>query len=318
MIANGAEGNRAGGDGRRGRGRATRRSEVPPPAGPPLLFVHGFLGEAADWDGLRALLGADVAATCFELPGHGAAPEVAVAASRRSADAAHRRQRPDPSVPEAAASSWFPDAARRLQRACARLPAPPVVVGYSMGGRLALYTAVRHSGVARALVLLGADPGIAEPAARAERRARDDALARELAAAGNKQAFAAWLRRWYAAPLFGRLNRHAAFETLLRRRLRQRPGALAAALRGLSVSRQPALWNALQALPVPALFIAGAEDAKYRAVAGRIAALGPPRQAAVCPGAAHAVHIEQPDAVAGLIRSFARFVAAGVVDPQVD
>ena len=227
------------------------RSEVAPPAGPSLLLVHGFLGEAADWDALRALLGTDVAAACFELPGHGAAPEVAGAASRRSADAAHRRQRPDPSVPEAAASSWFPDAARRLQRACARLPAPPVVVGYSMGGRLALYTAVRHPGVARALVLLGADPGIAEPAARAERRARDDALARELAAAGNEQAFAAWLRRWYAAPLFGRLNRHAAFETLLRRRLRQRPGSLAAALRGLSVSRQPVLWEALPAAAGP-------------------------------------------------------------------
>ena len=317
MIANGAEGNRAAGDGGRVCGRATRRTGMPPSAGAPLLFVHGFLGEAADWDALRALLGADVSAACFELPGHGAAPPVTGAASDRSAEAAHPLQQTDPSVPEAAAAGWFPAAARRLAHACARLPAAPVLVGYSMGGRLALYAAVRHPGVARALVLLGADPGIAEPAARAERRARDDALARELAAAGNELAFAAWLRRWYAAPLFGRLHRHAAFETLLRRRLRQRPGALAAALRGLSVSRQPALWNALQALPVPALFIAGAEDAKYRAVAGRIAALGPPRQAAVCPGAAHAVHIEQPDAVAGLIRSFARSVAAGAVDPPV-
>ena len=298
------------------------RSEVAPPAGPPLLLVHGFLGEAADWDALRALLGTDVAAACFELPGHGAAPPVTAAACDRSAEAARRRRRLPAGLAEApmaaAAAGWFPDAARRLELACARLPAPPVLVGYSMGGRLALYTAVRHPGVARALVLLGADPGIAEPAARAERRARDDALARELAAAGNEQEFAAWLRRWYAAPLFGRLNRHAAFETLLRRRLRQRPAALAAALRGLSVSRQPALWNALQALPIPALFIAGAEDARYRAVAGRIAALGPPRQAAVCPGAAHAVHIEQPDAVAGLIRSFARSVAAGAADRPVD
>ncbi len=294
-------------------------SEVPPPAGPPLLFVHGFLGEAADWDALRALLGTDVAAACFELPGHGAAPPVIGAASERSAEAAHRLRRPPAGLAEPmAAAGWFPAAARRLERACARLPAPPVLVGYSMGGRLALYAAVRRPGVARALVLLGADPGIAEPAARAERRARDDALARELAAAANEQAFAAWLRRWYAAPLFGRLNRHPAFESLLRRRLRQRPGTLAAALRGLSVSRQPALWNALQALPVPALFIAGAEDARYRAVAARIAALGPPRQAAVCPGAAHAVHVEQPEALAGLLRSFARSVAAGAVDPPVD
>ena len=300
-----AEGDQVAGDGGRVRGRATRRTGMPPPAGPPLLFVHGFLGEAADWDRLRALLGTDVSATCFELPGHGAAPPEAGAASRWSADAAHRLQRTGPSVPEAAASSWFPDAARRLERACARLPAPPVVVGYSMGGRLALYTALRHSGAARGLVLIGADPGIAEPAARAERRARDDALADELAAAGGERAFAAWLRRWYAAPLFGGLHRQPGFEALLRRRLRQRAAALAAALRGLSVSRQPDLWNALPALPIPALFIAGAEDAKYRGVAERIATIGRPWQAAVCRGAAHAVHIEQPQALADLIRSFA-------------
>ena len=249
---------------------------------PPLLFVHGFLGEAGDWDRMRVLLEPPLAASCFELPGHGTAAPVT-----------------------GAAADWFPAAARRLQQVCERLPVPPLVVGYSMGGRLALYTASRFPGAASALVLLGADPGIGDAAARAERGTRDEALARGLAAAGDEQAFAAWLRRWYAAPLFGGLNRHSAFEALLRRRLRQRPQALAAALRGLSVSRQPSLWGALPALPIPALFIAGAEDTKYRAVAERIAALGAPWHAAVCPDAAHAVHIEQPRAVAGLIRSFA-------------
>ena len=295
---------------------------MPPNAGPPLLFVHGFLGEAADWDGLRTLLGPDVGAACFELPGHGAAAPVAGAAPDWSPGSARRRGQPGANLPEPAGESgalgWFPDAACRLKETCARLPEPPVVVGYSMGGRLALDMAVRHPGAARGLVLLGADPGIADPAARAERRVRDDALADDLAAVGDVQAFAAWLRRWYALPLFGRLNRKPVFEGLLRRRLRQRPEALAAALRGLSVSRQLPLWKALPRLPVPALYIAGAEDTRYRAVADRIAALGPPWRAAVCPDAAHAVHIEQPEAVAGLIRSFALSVAAGAVDRPAD
>ncbi len=261
---------------------------MPTRAAPPLLFVHGFLGEVADWHRLRGLLPPEVASDCFELPGHGTAP-------------------PLTDTP----ADWFPDAARRLSLACRKQPALPVVVGYSMGGRLALYTAVRHPGAASGLVVLGADPGIGDAALRAERGARDEALARSLAAARDEPAFAAWLRRWYAAPLFGALNRHPAFAALLKRRLRQRPGSLAAALRGLSVSRQPALWHALQALTIPALFIAGAEDAKYRAVAGRIAELGSPWQAAVCPDAAHAAHIEQPEAVAALIRSFAQSVSAG-------
>ena len=272
---------------------------MPPYAGPPLLFVHGFLGEAADWDGLRALLGPDVGAACFELPGHGAAPPVAAAAGRG---------------PE----RWFPAAAERLRDACVAQAAPPVLIGYSMGGRLALYTALRFPRAAGGLIVIGADPGVAEGAALAERLTRDEALARQLAGAGDEDAFAGWLQRWYAAPLFGGLPRRADFDALLRRRLRGRPASLAAALRGLSVAVQPSLWEALPRLRVPALFIAGAEDTKYRGVAERIAALGAPWQAAVCPNAAHAVHIEQPPAVAGLIRSFALSVAAGAVARQAD
>lgn len=243
--------------------------------------MHGFLGEAADWYTLRALPPLNATGACFELPGHGAAPPVA-----------------------APAGDWFPEAAGRLRAACAALPVPPVVVGYSMGGRLALYTAVRFAGAASGLIVLGADPGLRDPAARAARRDRDEALAQELAATRDGHAFAAWLRRWYGLPLFGNLSRSPQFDSLLQRRLRQNPAVLAAALRGLSVSRQPPLWDALPRLMIPALFIAGAGDAKYRRIAKRIADLGGPWQAAVCPGAAHAVHLEQPEAVARRIQRF--------------
>ncbi len=244
--------------------------------------MHGFLGEAADWYTLRALPPLNAAGACFELPGHGAAPPVA-----------------------APAGDCFPEAADRLRAACAALPAPPVIVGYSMGGRLALYTAVRFAGAASGLIVLGADPGLRDPVARAARRDRDEALAQELAATSDGYAFAAWLRRWYRLRLFGNLSRSPQFDSLLQRRLRQNPATLAAALRGLSVSQQPPLWDALPRLTIPALFIAGAGDAKYRRIAKRIADLGGPWQAAVCPGAAHAVHLEQPEAVARLIHLFA-------------
>ena len=252
---------------------------------PPLLFVHGFLGDGEDWAALRALVDPRLAGSCFELPGHGAAAPIGPSAG-------------------AGATRWFAPAADRLRAACAALAAPPVVVGYSMGGRLALYTAVRFPQAAAGLILIGGDPGLEDASARAERLARDEALARQLAAAAATEAFTDWLQRWYAVPLFGDLRRQPHFGGLLQRRRHGRPVHLAAALRGLSVGVQPPLWNALSRLSIPALFIAGAEDAKYRAVAERIAALGAPWQTAVCPGAAHAVHIEHPQAVAALIRTF--------------
>ena len=252
---------------------------------PPLLFVHGFLGEAEDWDRMRALLAPPLDARCFELPGHGATEPIAATAGRGPV-------------------RWFAAAGEFLRDACRALGAPPVLVGYSMGGRLALYTALRFPRAACGLIVIGADPGLGDAASRAERLTRDETLARQLAAAGDEAAFTGWLQRWYAAPLFGNLRRHPQFDDLLRRRLRGRPAALAAALRGLSVAVQPVLWDALPRLPIPALFIAGAGDAKYHAVAERIAALGATWQSVVCPGAAHAVHLEQPEAVAGWIRTF--------------
>ena len=257
------------------------------PGASPLLFVHGFLGDAGDWERMRALLEPPLVASCFELPGHGPAQPIAAAAG---------------SGPE----RWFAVAGERLRDACAAFEAPPVLVGYSMGGRLALYTALRFPRAVRGLIVIGADPGIEDATARAERLTRDEVLARQLAAAGDPEAFTVWLQRWYAAPLFGSLRHHPHFDALLRRRLRGRPALLAAALRGLSVAVQPVLWDALPRLSIPALFIAGAADAKYRAVADRIATLGAPWESAVCPGAAHAVHLEQPEAVARLIRTFVR------------
>ena len=254
---------------------------------PPLLFVHGFLGEAGDWNRMRTLLEPALVANCFELPGHGAAQPIA-------ADAGGGPAR------------WFAAATERLRDACTTLAAPPVLVGYSMGGRLALYVALRFPRAVRGLVVVAADPGIEDRTARAERLARDEALAGQLAEAGDQAAFTDWLQRWYATPLFGSLRHHPHFEDLLQRRLRGRPASLAAALRGLSVGVQPVLWEALPRLPIPALFIAGADDAKYRAVADRIATLGAPWECAVCPSAAHAVHLEQPEAVARLIRTLVR------------
>ena len=253
---------------------------------PPLLFVHGFLGDAGDWDRMRALL-EPALGHCFELPGHGVAPPIAAGAGGGPA-------------------RWFAAAGERLRDACTAFEAPPVLVGYSMGGRLAMYMALRFPRAVRGLIVIGADPGIEDAASRAERLTRDEALARQLAAAGDREAFTTWLKRWYGAPLFGSLRHQPHFDDLLRRRLRGRPASLGAALRGLSVGVQPVLWEALPRLPIPALFIAGAADAKYRAVAERIATLGAPWESEVCPGAAHAVHLQQPEAVARLIRTFVR------------
>jgi len=146
------------------------------------------------------------------------------------------------------------------------------------------------------LVLVGASPGIADPAERAARRAADDALADRVEAIGVE----AFAREWAALPLWeGQPERVAAAAHA--DRLRNAPAGLASALRGLGTGVMEPLWDALPSLTVPVTLAAGERDEKFRAIAERMAAALPRADVVVIPGAGHAAQLEQPEAVAALL-----------------
>jgi 2-succinyl-6-hydroxy-2,4-cyclohexadiene-1-carboxylate synthase len=237
---------------------------------PQVCFVHGFLGDRHDWDPVRDQLANDVRCMPLELPGHGSAGsalEIEGDTLERAADQLAVRAR------------------------------GMAVVGYSMGGRLALLAAARSPTAFSHLLLIGADPGIESAAARQGRARADDALAARLTTLDGG-GFRQFLTEWYAAPLFGDLRRRAGFEELLLRRLAHSPASVAVALRALSVGRQPSLWPALLSVGQPTMYLVGSQDAKYTAVAERIRDSGAPIDVHSVPGAAHALHREDPRAVA--------------------
>ncbi len=166
-----------------------------------------------------------------------------------------------------------------------------VLAGYSMGGRLALYVALRHPGRCAGLVLESASPGLEDAAARADRRRADE----EKAARLESGDFEEFLRDWYRQPLFAPLARD---EDLLRRTVEARranvPRELARSLRGMGTGSQPSLWEELAGLRLPALALAGELDEKYVALARRMAGLSRNLRADIVPEAGHNVHAESP------------------------
>ena len=137
-------------------------------------------------------------------------------------------------------------------------------------------------------MLVGASPGIADPAERAARRAADDALADRIETL-DIEAFA---REWGAQPLFaGQPPRVAAGAHA--DRLRNTPAGLAAALRGLGTGVMEPLWDRLPELAIPVTLVVGERDEKFRALAEAMLERLPNAQLVVVPGAGHAAQLER-------------------------
>ena len=174
------------------------------------------------------------------------------------------------------------------------------LAGYSQGGRIALHAALDPRLAARIerLVLISASPGIADPGERAARRAADDRLAAEIEA-GTIEEFVGW---WAQTPVLAGLPPQLA-EEATNDRLSNTVEGLAAALRGLGTGMLPSLWEDLGRVDLPVALVVGERDAKFRTIAAEMAGLLPEAIAQIIPSAGHQVHLEQPDAVARVLRN---------------
>lgn len=246
-----------------------------------IVFLHGFLGSGSEWGEITASLGGAFSCLCPDLPGHGGA------AMADCSDAA-------------AVSEWL---LHYLDDAGVKTCA---LAGYSMGGRLALYLALRHPARFHAVILESASPGVRDDAARAQRRAADERLAARLeAVAGDAQAFRAFLEEWHAQPFFAGMARNQArLDALMMRRMRQDSRRLAAVLRGLGQGVMPDLWDALAKYRIPTLLIAGERDPKYAGIAAMMSDACPSITVRIMPDCGHNVHFENPGGYTNAVKDF--------------
>lgn len=178
------------------------------------------------------------------------------------------------------------------------------LIGYSMGGRLALHAALMFPERISHLVLFGASAGIASAE---ERKARANADL-DLAESITRDGISAFAERWEALPMFEsqRGLPPRVLESMREQRRMQDPGRLAAALRAFGTGSQPPLHDLLVTLRIPTLIIAGENDAKYSKVAREMAAMIPGAECRIIPGAGHAVPLERPEECAAWIDRFVK------------
>lgn len=249
------------------------------PDKPAVLFLHGFLGAQDDWSPVIQALSDSFYCMAVDLPGHGRTPTCDDPAFYTLPGAAD------------AVAAYLRDRGVRAA----------TVIGYSMGGRLALYLACHESALCRRVIIESSSPGLLDVQQGQHRVAQDAAWADRLVTEPLPEV----LRNWYAQPLFASLRDHpAAYEAMVKRRLRNRPNEVARALRGMSVGAQQPLWDRLETLTQPILVLAGERDLKYRKVAEAMEARNTSIAVRLVPGAGHNAHTESPAAVSSLVRDW--------------
>lgn len=238
--------------------------------GPPLMLLHGFTGSCDTWSTFVSSLGRHFRMIAVDLPGHGLSDIPADPRRFRMDRASHDLL---------ALLDWL-----GLDRIS--------LLGYSMGGRLALHLALAAPDRIRALVLESTSPGILDSADRAARRKADEDLALLL----EHEDLETFVDRWERQSLFAsQAHLPPTIRDGLRgQRLRNNSIGLAQSLRGAGAGVQEPLWGQLSMVYQPTLVITGADDAKYRQIGRELAGALPAASFVVIPDSGHAVHLEQP------------------------
>ncbi len=245
---------------------------------PVIILLHGFLGSIADWQQMLLWFSDDYYCLAIDLPGHG-----------------HTRVDGNESfytIPKCAAG--IIDLLDQLKIGQANL------VGYSMGGRLALYLAAHYPERWSKLIIESASPGLPAGSEKKARWQEDQKRAAELEL-GDMQRF---VTAWYEQPIFTSLHHHPQFSELQRSRGQNYPFEIARCLRGMSAGKQESLWNKLIEIPLPIMMLIGEYDPKYKKIGTEMKQRCPALEMKVVDNCGHMIHFENPELYAYYVRQF--------------
>jgi 2-succinyl-6-hydroxy-2,4-cyclohexadiene-1-carboxylate synthase len=229
----------------------------------PLVCLHGFLGSGSEWSFLTL---PDRPIWAVDLPGHGASIGLSDSAYSISGAA------------ELAVSSLRTAGIDRFH-----------LLGYSMGGRVAMEIAVRSPEVVESLLIESGNPGIPSARARQERAFLDDQRAGRL----RTESLHGFLEEWYSQSVFANLSDNQR-SNWIEAALSNDSDELARAIAGMSPGRQRDLRAELAAVDMPITYVCGERDDAYVRIGQDLAARDARVAQRIMPDCGHAVHRERP------------------------
>lgn len=234
-----------------------------------LVMLHGFTGSAKGWTGIANQF-PEYRVIAFDMVGHG-----------------------ESDAPGDATLYEMPKQLELLEGAFQQLALHDVhLLGYSMGGRIALSFACAYPQYVGSLTLESATAGLENANERIARQESDHKLALKV----EHEGLEAFIDFWERIPLFEHhVNLPVSVQKAMREeRMGQRAQGLANSLRGIGTGKMPAVWNQLSSLQMPVHLLVGEYDQKFINLNRKMASSLQNAHFSIISGVGHTIHVENP------------------------
>ncbi len=235
----------------------------------PLILLHGFMGRKEDWTEIIDVLKFSRRCIAIDLPGHG-----------------------DTKVNAENSLYKIENTADGIIEFADNLGIDTFdLLGYSMGGRLALYIAVHYPQRVNRLILESSSPGLKTHKERENRRNDDQLLCEKII---NLE-MSDFIGQWYDKPFFRSIKQNDGYEGLKKRRMLNDKTGLVKSLKFMGTGFQPSLWAEWESLGIETLLITGEYDRKYLTISNNMRRSNSNARMKIIAGAGHNSHFERSD-----------------------
>ncbi|WP_338449201.1 2-succinyl-6-hydroxy-2,4-cyclohexadiene-1-carboxylate synthase [Niallia oryzisoli] len=246
----------------------------------PLLLLHGFTGDSTTWKPFFSQWSKDHKVIAVDIIGHG-----------KSASPKDVQRYESVSV------------SKDIRKILDQLEIGKAdVLGYSMGGRLALSFSFLYPEYVHKLILESASPGLASEEERETRRIQDENLSRFI----QENGIESFVKYWGNIPLFSTQKKMPIHkqQEIRKQRLQNSVIGLSNSLLGMGTGAQPSWWDKLQELEIETLLLTGDQDQKFCLIADKMVKMMKHAQWKNIKESGHAIHVEQPEKFGTIVSEF--------------
>jgi 2-succinyl-6-hydroxy-2,4-cyclohexadiene-1-carboxylate synthase len=246
----------------------------------PFLLLHGFTGDSSTWQPFYDQWGNHSKLIVLDILGHG--------------------------------KTESPDDAKRYSIECVAGDLIEILdslgvekvdlMGYSMGGRLALGFAILYPNRVRKIILESSSPGLLTSEERELRRMKDGELAEFI----NDRGIEAFVDYWENIPLFGSMKHLPAKvqQAVRTQRLANNLIGLSNSLLGMGTGAQPSFWGSLKRISNEVLLVTGEMDEKFCRIAEKMLKELKNGKWITIQNSGHANHVEEKEKFGTIVSEF--------------